>query len=268
MLVQEEDSMSVIAFAQNKGGTGKTTTCANLGVALAELQQKVILIDLDPQCNLSLALGLDLSNLRYTVCEILQDVQIPPREAIQPTSHGVDLLPSDLDLAAVEFSIYNEMGREQLLKQRISKLRRHYDHILIDCPPSLGLLTINALTAADQVLIPLQCAYLAMKGMQRLLETIQKVKQKLNRQLEVMGILLTMFDRRTLHSKEIQEGMRERFGELIFQTIIPKSVQFDDATVAGEPILRFAPRSEHARSYRSLAKEVLQRVEAEKDQRR
>ena len=257
--------MQVVAFAQNKGGTGKTTACANLGAAIAELQQRVLLIDLDPQCNLSQSLGIELSQLQSTICDILQDENPPLQETIQPTSYGVDLLPSDIDLSAVEFSLFNELGRDQILKHRISGLHGSYDFVLIDCPPSLGLLTINSLTAANKVIIPLQCAYLAMRGMQRLLETIQKVKHKLNPELEVMGILLTMFDRRTLHSREIFDGIQDRFGDLVFQTIIKKSVQFDDATVAGAPILWFAPQSEHAQDYRSLAKEVLQRAKAEKD---
>ena len=259
--------MSIIAVAQHKGGTGKTTTCANLAVALAEKRQSVLVVDIDHQCSLSICLGVDLEAVtERTICEVLHpESGLPISEAIVPTGFGVDIVPSDIQLSGLEYALFLEMNRENFLYKALKPVQERYDYILVDCPPSLGLLTINAMRAADSILIPLQCAYLALRGMRQLLESVEKVRERMeHRELGVMGILVTMFDSRTLHSKEVFETVRGRYASWVFQTVIRKSVRFDDASTSGVPLISFYPKSEHAAAYRELAKEVMARAKTEK----
>lgn len=259
--------MSIIAIAQHKGGTGKTTTCANLGVALAGEGKTVLLIDFDHQCSLSICLGVDLETTAgQTICEVLDPGEpLPIDKAIVPTEYGVDIIPSDIQLSGMEYALFMEMNRENFLRRALDPINDRYDYILIDCPPSLGLLTINALRAANSILIPLQCAYLALRGMQQLFDSIEKVRERMeHRELRILGILVTMFDSRTLHSQEVLETVQTRYTSWVFPTIIKKSVRFDDASTAGVPLVSFYPNSEHAVAYRELAKEVMNRVPTKK----
>lgn len=258
--------MGVITLAQHKGGTGKTTTCANLGVALAEQGKSVLLVDLDHQCSLSICLGINLEAvIGKTINEVLHpESPLPIRQAIIPTDFDVDIVPSDIQLSGMEYALFMEMNRENFLYRALRPVRDRYDYILIDCPPSLGLLTINAMRAADHILIPLQCAYLALRGMRQLFDSIEKVRERMeHRDLDIIGILVTMFDSRTLHSREVLETVQRRYASWVFQTIIKKSVRFDDASTAGVPLVSFYPKSEHAKAYRELAKEVMNRAQTE-----
>lgn len=251
----------VIALANQKGGVGKTTTTVNLGAGMAELGYAILVVDFDPQGGCSLGLGVEPDALEVSVYDCLFDRELAPEEVVLKTSvHGLDLLPSNIDLAAAELMLVQEVAREQSLMRVLAPLRSAYDLILIDCPPSLGLLTINALTAADGVLIPLECEYYALRGMGQLMNTIDKVRERLNPRLQVDGIVATMFDGRTVHSREVLDRVRAAFGDRLFDTTIRKTIRFAEAPVVGEPILSYAPSSTGAQSYRSLAKEVIERV--------
>jgi chromosome partitioning protein len=251
----------VIALANQKGGVGKTTTAINLAAGLAELDYEVLLVDFDPQGGCALGLGIEPGELDFTVYDILLDRSSDPEAAIHKTSvHGLDLLPSNIDLAAAELMLVNEVAREQSLMRVLAPLKVKYDFILIDCPPSLGLLTINALTAADSVVIPLECEYYALRGMAQLMDSIEKIKERLNPRLQIDGIVATMVDNRTLHAKEVLARVHDAFGGRLFDTVIRKTIRFAEAPVAGEPILTYAPTSPGATAYRNLAKEVIDRV--------
>jgi chromosome partitioning protein len=257
---QERDTR-VIALANQKGGVGKTTTAINLAAGLAELDYEVLLVDFDPQGGCALGLGIEPGELDFTVYDTLLDRTADPEQAIHKTSvHGLDLLPSNIDLAAAELMLVNEVAREQSLMRVLAPLKVKYDFILIDCPPSLGLLTINALTAADSVVIPLECEYYALRGMAQLMDSIEKIKERLNPRLQIDGIVATMVDSRTLHAKEVLARVQEAFGGRLFDTVIRKTIRFAEAPVAGEPILTYAPTSPGANAYRNLAKEVIGRV--------
>jgi chromosome partitioning protein len=247
----------IISVANQKGGVGKTTTVLNLGVALHEEGKQVLLVDLDPQAALSTSLGVAVSETQKTIYQVLLS-QILAIKSIQPTSSGPDLIPANIDLAAAEVELVAEMGRERILADALRPVRDRYDFILVDCPPSLGLLTINALVAADEVLIPLQCEYLAMRGLGLLLRTVDRVKSKLNPSLEVAGILVTMYNGRTLHAQEVLEEVRKAFGQRVLPVIIKSSVRFKEAPAAGLSILDYATSHEGARAYRALAKELMQ----------
>jgi chromosome partitioning protein len=251
----------IIALANQKGGVGKTTTAINLGAGLAELDQRVLLVDFDPQGGCAIGLGIEPASLDLSIYNALLDRYCDVDEVVQKTSFpGLDLLPSNIDLAAAELMLVQEVAREQTLLRILAPLRVKYDFMLIDCPPSLGLLTVNGLTAADGVLIPLECEYYALRGMALLMESIERVRDRLNPRLQIDGIVATLFDSRTLHGKEVYARVREAFGRSVLDTVIRKTIRFAEAPVAGEPILSYAPTSPGAQSYRELAKEVMGRV--------
>ncbi len=248
----------IIAMCNQKGGVGKTTTTINLGAALAETGRKVLLVDFDPQGSLSVGLGVNPHTLETSIYDLLLDRHTTPAEVIVPTVvDGLELLPSNIDLSAAEVQLVSEVAREQTLRRVLAKVRHDYDIILIDCAPSLGLLTVNALTAADKVMMPLECEFFALRGIALLTDTINKVQDRLNPELEVLGILGTMYDARTLHSREVLERVVQAFGDQVFHTVIRRTIKFPETTVAGEPITTYATNSPGAAAYRMLAREVL-----------
>ena len=257
----------VIAITNQKGGTGKTTTTLNLGAALVEAGKKVLLIDFDPQAALTLAHGLDTFGLDQTIYDTLIHPDLNLSQVVLPTKNGPDLVPANIDLAGAEVELLNEIGRELFLKEKLETVIGNYDFILIDCPPSLGLLTINALAAADSVVIPVETQYFALKALQQLLNIINKVKAKSNRNLEIAGFLPTMYQARTKHSQEVLDELKAVFGKQVYDIVIKRTIKFPDSVVVspqefGEPpetrsILRFEPQSEHAEAYRQLARKVM-----------
>ena len=249
----------IYALAQQKGGVGKTTTTINLGAALAEQGRRVLLVDLDPQGALSAGLGFDPLALSETVYDVLRDARRPLASIITSTKTGCDLAPANIDLAASEIELVSEAGREQILKEKIAAVTDAYDYILIDCPPSLSLLTLNALTTAHAVIIPVQTQYFALRGMDLLLNTIEKVKARLNPRLVILGILPTLYDARTTHNREVLNELRETYKQLAFQTVIPHTIKLADSAMAGESILSFNNQSSASVAYRALAAEVEQR---------
>jgi chromosome partitioning protein len=250
----------VIAMCNQKGGVGKTTTTINLGAALAETGRKVLLVDFDPQGSASVGLGVNPHTLERTIYNLLLSRTLDPSDIIVPTGvENMDILPANIDLSAAELQLVSEVAREQTLKRVLDRQRSAYDMILIDCAPSLGLLTVNALTAADKVLTPLECEFFALRGIALLTDTVNKVKDRLNPELEMLGILGTMFDARTLHSREVLARVVQAFGETVFHTVIRRTIKFPETTVAGEPITTYAPNSSGADQYRTLAREVLAR---------
>ncbi|MDP9068082.1 MAG: AAA family ATPase [Actinomycetota bacterium] len=251
----------IIALANQKGGVGKTTTTISLGAALAELDRSVLLVDFDPQGGCALGLGIEPGSLDLSVYNALLDRSCAVEDVVLKTSvPNLELLPSNIDLSAAELLLVQEVAREQTLMRVLAPLRVKYDFILIDCPPSLGLLTINALTAADGVIVPLECEYYALRGMALLMDSIERIRERLNPRLQIDGILATMFDNRTVHSREVLERVEDAFGSWIFDTKIRKTIRFAEAPVAGEPILTYAPTSTGAAAYRKLAMEVISRV--------
>lgn len=255
--VTEHGQARVISMCNQKGGVGKTTTTINLGAALAEFGRKVLLVDFDPQGSLSVGLGLNPHEMDLTVYNLLMDPETRIDEVVVPSGvPGMDLLPSNIDLSAAEVQLVHEVAREQTLQRVLAPAVAEYDVILIDCQPSLGLLTVNALTASDGVLVPLECEYFALRGVALLKTTIDKVKQRLNPKLEVDGVLGTMYDGRTLHGREVLERLVQAWGDKVFHTVIRRTVKFSDSTVAGEPITSYASGSSGADAYRQLAKEV------------
>ncbi|MBO0830960.1 MAG: ParA family protein [Actinobacteria bacterium] len=250
----------VEAVCNQKGGVGKTTTAINLGAAIAEHGRRVLLVDFDPQGALSVGLGIQPHELDTTVYNLLMERGLTAHDVILKTRvDGMDLLPSNIDLAGAEVQLVHEVGREFVLGRALQPVLSDYDHILIDCMPSLGLLTVNALACADGVIVPLECEYFALRGVALLRETIEKVSSRLSPKLAIDGVLATMYDSRTLHSREVLAGIVEGLGDRVYHTVIGKTVRFPDATVAGEPITRFDPACAGAHAYRQLAKEVLDR---------
>jgi chromosome partitioning protein len=251
----------IVSVCNQKGGVGKTTTTINLGAALAEQGRRVLLVDFDPQGALSVGLGKgDPRQLELTIHNLLLERNVEFDEVVLKTNvDGMDLLPSNIDLSGAEVQLVHEVGREYILGQVLKPAVSQYDSIMIDCQPSLGLLTINALAASHGVLVPLECEYFAMRGVALLMETIDKVQGRINPSLEIDGFLGTMYDSRTLHTREVLGRIVEAFGEKVFHTVINRTVRFPDATVVGEPITTFDPSSMGANAYRELAKEVLDR---------
>jgi chromosome partitioning protein len=250
----------VLALCNQKGGVGKTTSTINLGAALAEYGRRVLLVDFDPQGALSVGLGIPAHQLNQTIYNVLIERSVGIHEVVIPTGvDDVDLLPSNIDLSAAEVQLVTEVGREHTLVRTLRPVLPDYDYILIDCQPSLGLLTVNALAAADGVLIPLECEFFSLRGVALLIDTIEKVRERLNPKLDITGILATMYDPRTLHSREVMARVVEAFGDTVFEAVINRTVRFPETTVAGEPITRWAPKSSGAKAYRQLAREVIAR---------
>lgn len=244
----------IIALANQKGGVSKTTSAINLGAALAELDRRVLLIDLDPQASLTAALGVNPAELPASIHDVL--VRKTPLPEIIITAAGLHVAPATIDLAAAEIHLLNEIGREQVLAEALADVAEMFDDILIDCPPSLGQLTINALTAADAVLIPIECSYLALRGVDQLTDTIAKIRRRSNPQLRLLGVLPTMYEGRTLHEREVLADLRRRFPDHVYDPI-PRSVRFRDSTLAGIPLLAYDSSHPGAAAYRALARKVL-----------
>ncbi len=253
----------IIAVCNQKGGVGKTTTAINLGAALAEYGRRVLVVDFDPQGAASVGLGVNALDMDTTVYEVLLNPKLDPRDAVCKTNVlDLDVLPANIDLSAAEVQLVNEVARESALARVLRPLVDDYDVIIIDCQPSLGLLTVNALTAAHGVLVPVATEFFALRGVALLVETIETVRDRINPRLKMDGIVPTLVDGRTLHSKEVLERLQEAFGDLVYDTEIRRTVKFPDASVATEPILSYAPKHSGAQAYRRLAREVIARGEA------
>ena len=249
----------VISFANQKGGVAKTTTTLNLGVALAEQNLRVLLCDLDPQGNLTMSQGLNPDTIERSMFDVLVH-RLPIQEVIHHTE--VDLAVSSIDLAGAELALSSMIGRERALEKALAPVRDSYDYVLIDTPPSLGLLTINALVASNGVIVPVQCEYLSLRGLVQLENTLSMIRENLNPEVGIEGILPTMYDSRTLHSREAVEILQENFGDLVFDTKIKKTVRYAEAPVKGTSVLKYDPSGSAAQAYRDLAKEVLNGAQA------
>ena len=256
---------SIIGIVNQKGGTGKTTSCVNLGVDLAHEGKRVLLVDCDPQGSLTISLGYPQPDalpvtLADLMANVLNDEPVVPKDAILHHAEGVDLLPANISLAGMEVSLVNAMSREMTLKRVLGNCSREYDHILLDCSPSLGMLTINALAASDRIIIPVQSQYLSVKGVEQLLGTVARVKQNINRKLKIDGVLLTMVDSRTNNSREIASLLRSTYGGKIkiFNTEIPRSIRAAEISAEGKSIFEHDPGGKVAEAYHALTKEVLQ----------
>lgn len=259
--LEKHGPATVISMVNQKGGVGKTTSTINLGACLAEQGRKVLLVDLDPQGALSAGLGVGYEEDQVTVYDLLFDHTASIHAAIQHSKvPGLDLVPANIDLSAAEIQLVNEVGREQTLARALRPVRGEYDFIMLDCGPSLGLLTVNALACSHGVIIPMECEYFSLRGLALLTDTVEKVRDRINFDLDIVGILVTMFDRRTTHAREVMDRVVEVFGERVFDTVITRTVRFPETSVAGEPIITWAPSSQGAEQYRNLAREVLERT--------
>jgi len=253
----------VIAMCNQKGGVGKTTSTINLGAALAEYGRRVLLVDMDPQGALSAGLGVPHYELEKTVHNLLIEPRVSIDDVlISSRVKNMDLVPSNIDLSAAEIQLVNEVGREQTLARALHPVLDRYDYVLIDCQPSLGLLTVNGLSCSDGVVIPTECEFFSLRGLALLTDTVDKVRDRLNPKLEISGILLTRYDPRTVNAREVMARVVERFGDLVFDTVITRTVRFPETSVAGEPITTWAPKSGGAMAYRSLAREFIDRFGA------
>ncbi|MCB1291279.1 ParA family protein [Mycolicibacterium sp.] len=250
----------VLSMCNQKGGVGKTTSTINLGAALAEYGRRVLLVDLDPQGALSAGLGVPHYELANTVHNLMVEPRVGIDDVLIHTRvEGLDLVPSNIDLSAAEIQLVNEVGREQTLGRALRPVIDSYDYVLIDCQPSLGLLTVNALACSDGVVIPTECEFFSLRGLALLTDTVDKVRDRLNPRLAISGILVTRYDSRTVNAREVMARVIERFGDLVFDTVINRTVRFPETSVAGEPITTWAPKSSGALAYRTLAREVIDR---------
>ena len=251
---------TVLAMCNQKGGVGKTTSTINLGASLAEYGRRVLMVDLDPQGALSAGLGIAADRLDHTIYNLMLGPSTAMTDVLVPTGiEGVDLIPANIDLSAAEVQLINEVGREHTLARALRPVLHAYDYVLIDCQPSLGLLTVNALACAQGVIIPLAAEFFSLRGVALLVDTISKVRERINPDLSVQGVLVTMYDGRTVHAREVVAMLHQRFGDLVYDTIIARTVKFPETTVAGEPITTYAPTSSAAQAYRALAREVIAR---------
>lgn len=249
----------IIAIANQKGGVGKTTTSVNLAASLGVLEKKVLLIDADPQANATSGLGIDVESVAIGTYQILEHSNSPSEAVVQSTSPNVDVIPAHIDLVAIEIELVDKENREYMLREALKDIRNHYDYILIDCAPSLGLLTLNALTAADSVIIPIQCEYFALEGLGKLLNTVKSVQKIHNPALDIEGMLLTMYDSRLRLSNQVVEEVQKHFNDMVFKTIIQRNVKLSEAPSFGESIINFDATSKGATNYLSLAEEVIKK---------
>jgi len=249
----------IVAIINQKGGVGKSTTAVNLSAALGSMNKAVLLVDLDPQGNATSGLGVDKSQVEHDIYDVLLDELAVADAVIPDVCEGLDLIPATINLAGAEVELVNEMARENRLKSAIGALRGKYDYIFIDCPPSLGLLTVNALVSADKLLIPIQCEFYALEGVTKLLDSMKRVKNLLNPSLDIFGVLLTMYDGRTTLSRQVADEVHRYFGKCVFNAMIPRTVKLSEAPSYGQPITEYDPKGKGAESYLALAKEVIGR---------
>ncbi len=253
----------IIALANQKGGVGKTTTTINLAASLATLEKKVLVVDADPQANASSGLSIDIRNVKLSIYECLVNGNEANGAIIQTELDRLDIIPSHIDLVGAEIEMLNMDSREQILKQLLAPLKKVYDYILIDCSPSLGLITVNALTAADSVIIPVQCEYFALEGISKLLNTIKIIKSKLNPSLEIEGFLLTMYDSRLRLANQIYEEVKRPFQNLVFNTVIQRNVKLSEASSYGKPVILYDADSKGSLNYMQLAQELIEKNSAQ-----
>ena len=254
-----ENKTRVIAIINQKGGVGKSTTAVNLAAALGEKKYKVLVVDFDPQGNTTSGLGVDKNSITHSIYDVILN-DVPAEEIVQETSsHKVFLLPATIQLAGAEVELVSAIAREMRLKEALQPIQDDYDYVFIDCPPSLGVLTINALTASDSILVPIQCEFYALEGVSKLLESMKMVKTRLNPNLDIFGVLMTMYDSRTSLSKQVAEEVKNYFNDKMFKTVIPRNVRLSEAPSYGMSIIEYDKSSKGAEAYRDLAKEVVKR---------